>query len=82
MDMFKEFDMNNWDRDNLNFLLNANQETLEDWHHYASPDDYAYALELLQQARTELAMKELAIIDDEAVEDLAAATTVLAKFRL
>jgi hypothetical protein len=74
--------MNNWDRDNLNFLINASKETLEEWHFYADADDYKYALELLQAARTELAMTELAIIDDEAVEDLSQAQSVLRGFRL
>jgi hypothetical protein len=74
--------MNNWDRDNLNFLMNASKETLEEWHHYADADDYKYALELLQAARTELAMTELALVDDEAVEDMTEACSVLARFRL
>jgi hypothetical protein len=74
--------MNNWDRDNLNFLLNADKETLEEWHFYADADDYKYAMELLQTARTELALKELAIIDDEAVGDLSEAQSILAGFRL
>lgn len=74
--------MNDWDRDNLNFLLNANKETLEEWHHYADADDYAYALELLRTARTELAMQELALIDTEAVEDLSQAQSILRGFRL
>jgi len=74
--------MNNWDRDNLNFLMNASKETLEEWHHYADADDYKYALELLQAARTELAMQELALVDDQAVEDMTEAQAVLARFRL
>ena len=74
--------MNNWDRDNLNFLMNASKETLEEWHFYADADDYKYALELLQAARTELAMQELALVDDQAVEDLDQAQAVLARFRL
>lgn len=74
--------MNNWDRDNLNFLMNASKETLEEWHHYADADDYKYALELLQAARTELAMQELALVDTEAVEDMTEACSVLARFRL
>ena len=74
--------MNNWDRDNLNFLLNADKETLDEWHFYADADDHKYALELLRAARTELAMQELAIVDNEAVEDLSDACTVLARFRL
>ena len=74
--------MNNWDRDNLNFLLNADKDTMEEWHFYADADDYKYALELLHTARTELALKELSIIDDEAVEDLSDAQAALARFRL
>jgi hypothetical protein len=74
--------MNNWDRDNLNFLMNASKETLEEWHFYADADDYKYALELLQVARTELAMQELALVDSEAVEDMTEAQAVLAGFRL
>ena len=74
--------MNDWDRDNFNFLMNASKETLEEWHFYADADDYKYALELLQTARTELAMKELTIIDDEAVEDLSQAQGILRGFQL
>ena len=74
--------MNDWDRDNLNFLMNASKETLEEWHFYADADDYKYALELLQAARTELAMQELALVDDEAVGDITEAQAVLARFRL
>jgi hypothetical protein len=74
--------MNDWDRDNFNFLMNASKETLEEWHFYADADDYKYALELLQTARNELAMKELAIIDDEAVEDLSQAQSILRGFQL
>ena len=74
--------MNDWDRDNFNFLMNASKETLEEWHFYADADDYKYAMELLQTARTELAMKELAIIDDEAVEDLSQAQGILRGFQL
>ena len=74
--------MNNWDRDNLNFLLNADRETMEDWYHMATEDDFKYAAELFRRARTELAMTELALVDDEAVEDITDARAVLAKFRL
>ena len=74
--------MNNWDRDNLNFLLNADREIMEDWYHMATEDDFKYAAELFRRARTELAMAELALVDDEAVEDMADARAVLARFRL
>ena len=74
--------MNNWDRDNLNFLLNADRETMEDWYHMATEDDFKYAADLFRRARVELAMTELALVDDEAVEDMADARAVLARFRL
>jgi hypothetical protein len=74
--------MNNWDRDNLNFLLNADRETMEDWYHMATEDDFKYAAELFRRARVELAMTELALVDDEAVEDITEAQAVLARFRL
>lgn len=74
--------MNDWDRDNLNFLLNASKETLEEWHFYADEDDYRYALELLNEARNELALRELELIDSEAVEDVSDAQAVLARFTL
>lgn len=74
--------MNNWDRDNLNFLLTASKETLEDWHHYADADDYAYALELLQAAQTELELITLDTIDTEVQEDVSAARAVLSRFAL
>jgi len=74
--------MNDWDRNNLNFLLTASKETLEDWHHYADADDYAYALELLQAAQTELELIALDKIDAEVQEDLSAAQSVLARFAL
>ena len=74
--------MNNWDRNNLNFLLNADRETMEDWYHMATEDDFKYAAELFRRARVELAMTELALVDDEAVEDMTEAQAVLARFRL
>jgi len=74
--------MNNWDRDNLNFLLNADRETMEDWYHMATEDDFKYAAELFRRARVELAMTELALVDDEAVQDITEAQAVLARFRL
>jgi hypothetical protein len=74
--------MNDWDRDNLNILLNAARETKEDWYHMATEDDFKYATELFRRARTELAMQELALVDSEAVEDMTEACSVLARFRL
>lgn len=74
--------MNKHDRDNLNFLLSADEQTMENWYRTVSQDDVAYALELLQAHKTELIMRELECIDVEAEEDLAQAQEVLARYVL
>lgn len=45
---------NDWDRDNLNFLLNSSPETLKDWEASMDEDDLAYAQELLDAYAEEL----------------------------
>lgn len=72
--------MNDYDRDNLNFLLTASRATMREWHAQASQDDYDYAMELLAQAMTELALHELGVIDREADQDLSMAQAVLSRF--
>ena len=57
--------MNDFDRENVNFLLNASKEDMEDWYLHATEDDYTYALEIIRRARTELEMQELEFIDCE-----------------
>ena len=76
--------MNNFDRENVNFLLTATKADMEEWHRYATEDDYTYALEILRAARSELEMQELALLDSEVEEasDLVEARSVLSKFSL
>lgn len=74
--------MNDHDRDNLNFLLTASRATMREWHEQASQDDYDYAMELLQQAMTELAVQELEMLDQTADQDVSQARTLLTKFQL
>lgn len=52
--------MNQHDRDNLDFLLNASPEVIEDWYEQMSDDDIEYAFELLAEYSQELAANELA----------------------
>ena len=51
--------MNNWDRDNLNFILKSNESEFHEWMQTVSNDDVAYALELLAQHKTELVVAEM-----------------------
>ncbi len=46
--------MNDHDRNNLNFLLNIDGETFEDWYAQTDEDDRVYAQELLALAAEEL----------------------------
>lgn len=48
---------NDWDRDNLNFLLNASPEVMADWEAQADEDDRIYAQELLDAYAEELRLQ-------------------------
>ena len=54
----EETNMNNWDRDNLNFILNTTDEAFSDWMLQADSDDIDYALELITKHREEIYLKE------------------------
>jgi hypothetical protein len=45
---------NDWDRDNLNFLLKASPAVIQDWDEQADEDDRIYAQELLNAYAEEL----------------------------
>ena len=72
--------MNDWDKDNLNFLMTASKEVLKDWAYQADEDDWAYAFELLKRASAELDVKLMEVEDD--VGDLTLANNLLKKFAL
>lgn len=74
--------MNNWDKENLNFILNSDDADMEDFLSWASDEDLRYALELIQIAKNELAMQEIEMLENKAVEDLSQAQAVLERFRL
>jgi hypothetical protein len=72
--------MNDWDKNNLQFILSLNEKDFEIWYECLDQDDIEYAMELLKQARTEVNM-QLVSLNDE-VEDLSAANKVLKQFTL
>ena len=77
--------MNKHDRDNLKFLLSADEETFQEFLETVSLDDINYAIELIQSHRAELMVHEMALeesVDEEFGLDLSEAQAVLAKFRL
>ena len=74
--------MNNWDKGNLDFILNSTDEDMEDFLSWASDEDLRYALELIQIAKNELAKQEIEMLETEANEDFSQAQAVLEQFRL
>ena len=53
--------MNQHDRDNLDFLLNATPEIIQDWYEQMSDDDIEYAFELLEAHSQELLLNDLSV---------------------
>ena len=74
--------MNNWDKGNLDFILNSTDEDMEDFLSWASDEDLRYALELIQIAKNELAIQEIEMLEAKADEDFSQAQAVLERFRL
>lgn len=71
--------MNDWDRDNLHFILNTTDESFEDWLDQADNDDIDYALELIRTAKAELLVQEHELLDG--VDDMAEANLLIDRIR-
>ena len=78
--------MNEWDRNNLHFILDSDEETLEDFYSWATEDDLAYALSLVREAKTELLIQEADILDElltaATAADVSDANRMLKQFQL
>ena len=78
--------MNEWDRNNLHFILDSDEATLEDFYSWATEDDLAYALSLVREAKTELLIQEADILDElltaATADDVAEANIILKQFQL
>lgn len=82
--------MNQHDRSNLQFLLNASKKALQEWYSTSTKEDIVYAKELLDAYGRELDERQILESLDEALETLqtnfddpyAEANAALAKFRL
>ena len=73
--------MNNWDRDNLNFILNTTDEAFSDWMLQADSDDIDYALELISKHREEIYLKEYLLkCDNVEILNTKEASTVIPFF--
>jgi len=72
--------MNKHDKDNYLFLMSLTPDQFEDWVMSLSTDDVEYAIELIQIARSELAVQTAKILDD--VKDVTEASNILKRFTL
>jgi hypothetical protein len=68
--------MNQRDRDNLNFLLQATSESLSAWYAQASEDDLEYADELLNFYAQELDEAFVELVTSESNVFVSASTSV------
>jgi hypothetical protein len=75
---------NEWDRENLNFLMQTDTEELEAWYAQATLDDLVYAQILMTAYRRELAlnMEELMIEAELETGSFPEANSVLDRFRV
>jgi hypothetical protein len=71
--------MNEWDRDNLQFILNTTDESFEDWLDQADNDDVEYALSLIRTAKAELLTQEYELLDE--VNDMSDANLLIDRIR-
>jgi hypothetical protein len=74
---------NQWDRDNLNFLLNTKGDDFKAWHDQADEDDLAYAQELMDAFSLELKIRseELRIEGELSLSNNQEARMVIDKIR-
>ena len=56
--------MNDWDRDNLKFIMETDDGAFDVWLDQADDRDIEYALELIRMARAELMVQEMEITDN------------------
>ena len=75
---------NDWDRDNLNFLLNTKGDDFHAWYEQSDEDDKAYAQELMDAYSRELKLRaeELEVEARLALNNTREANVVIQKFRL
>lgn len=74
--------MNEWDRDNLDFIMNISPETLRDFLGIMSKDDIAYAFELIKTAKAEMIVDQIEYDEANSDIELSAVDAVLSKFTL
>ena len=78
----KGYITNEWDRDNLQFLLSCGTDELSDWYAQCDEDDKVYAQELLDAYSRELKLHSEELLIESQMQSFDDATRVLKKFVL
>lgn len=73
---------NDWDRDNLNFLLNTKGDDFNAFWEQSDEDDKAYARELLDAYSRELKLRAEELEIEASLTEMNDAKNVLKKFAL
>jgi hypothetical protein len=71
--------MNEWDRDNLEFIMNSTDEGFEEWLDQADNDDVEYALQLIRMAKAELIIQEMEFTDE--ISNYSEAATLIERIK-
>ena len=79
--------MNDFDRENIEHLLNCSNKEFSEWANAMDTETLLYTLKLIHEAKIELAMEELELMqmlesDSGTNEDLTEANAVLSRFTL
>ena len=72
--------MNDWDRDNLNFILNADKNELAAFYDACNSEDLNYLFKLVNWELSRLRVAEAEAFDQ--VDEIETANLILQKFRL
>jgi hypothetical protein len=72
---------NQWDRDNLEFLLNTKGDDFKAWHAQADADDLAYAQELMDAYSRELHLRAQELFIEAQLDNTHEANMVIDKIR-
>jgi hypothetical protein len=73
---------NEWDRDNLEFLLNTKGDAFKAWFAQADEDDKAYAQELMDAYSRELQLRAEELEIEAGLDNTLEANMVIQQFRL
>ena len=73
---------NQWDRDNLEFLLNTKGDDFKAWHSQADADDLVYAQELMDAYSRELLLRSQELEIEAGLDNTQEAQRVIQRFRL